>query len=252
MGGALASALASATNNIILSDYSAEKAEELAKKLNCTAGDNHTVASECDAVFLAVKPQVLASVLEDIKDILGQRKPLIITMAAGVKIEKIENITGASLPIIRIMPNTPVAVGKGVILYCSNSLVSQNQLDTFITDMRFAGTLENLGEELMDIGCAVSGCGPAYMYMFVDAIADGAEKCGLSRDKAIKFAALTMSGAAEMVLQSDKTPKDLRIAVCSPGGSTIEGVKVLEAQGFKQTAADAIKAAYNRNIELGK
>ncbi len=252
MGGALASALAKVKNDTLLCDINIQKAEELAARLNCKTADVLTIAGECNAIFLAVKPQSLEQTLAPLKEKMAEKKPLIITMAAGVKIEKIEKLIGCKLPVIRIMPNTPVAVGKGLILYCCNEFVSKEQLDCFVSDMRFSGALEEISEDNMDIGCAVSGCGPAYMYMFADAIAKEAVKNGLSEEQAIRFAALTMSGAAEMLLQSEKSAEELRIAVCSPGGSTIEGVKSLENDGFNDTVGKAIKAAYNRNVELGK
>ena len=252
MGSALASALSKSGNEILLSDHTESKALQLAEKLNCKASQNADIANECDIIFLAVKPQSLEKTVGEIKSIISDRKPVIVTMAAGVKLEKIESLAGCNLPVIRIMPNTPVAVGRGVVLYCYNNLVDESTLSDFIKDLSFAGAFEKLPESFMDIGCAVSGCGPAYMYMFVDAIANSAEKNGLDREQAVKLAALTMSGAAEMVLQSDKTPEELKIAVCSPGGSTIEGVKVLESESFKEITENAIDAAYNRNVELGK
>ena len=125
-------------------------------------------------------------------------------------------------------------------------------LNSFLYDMRFAGILDAVPEHLIDAGSAVSGCGPAYMYMLIEAIADGAVACGIPRDKAITYAAATMAGAAEMVLQTGQHPGALKDAVCSPGGSTIAGVKVLEEKGFRGAAMDCICAAYTRTKELGK
>ena len=250
MGGAIAAALSKATQDILLCDPFA--AETLAEKLGCKAGNNESAATNCQRIFLAVKPQVLQSVLSPIAHILRETKPLLITMAAGIEITKIEEIIGAQLPIIRIMPNTPVSVGSGTILYCHNSLVSDADLNDFLNDMRFSGMLDPIAEGLIDAGSALSGCGPAYAYMFIEAMADGAVACGVPRAKATAYAANTLMGAAKMVLESGKHPSELKDNVCSPGGSTIAGVRTLEEHGFRGAVMDCIDAAYHRTKELGK
>jgi len=250
MGGALATALSKKTADILLSDRP-ERAAELAAQLGCAHGTNAEVVA-CQRVFLGVKPQMMAGVLQPLQSELAQRKPLLISMAAGLAIERIEIMAGCRLPIIRIMPNTPVSVGKGVILYCRNDLVDDATLADFLSDMQYAGTLDPLDEKLIDAACAVSGCGPAFVYMFIEAMADGAVASGLPRDKALKYAAATLAGAAEMALVTQQPPQTLKDAVCSPGGSTIAGVRALEGRGFRGTVMDAIIAAYKRNIELGK
>ena len=250
MGGALATALSKKTTDILLSDRP-ERAAQLAAQLGCAHGTN-AEAVACQRVFLGVKPQMMADVLWDLKSDLAKRKPLLISMAAGLTIERIEIMAGCRLPIIRIMPNTPVSVGKGVILYCCNDLVDDATLADFLSDMQYAGTLDPLDEKLIDAACAVSGCGPAFVYMFIEAMADGAVASGLPRDKALKYAAATLAGAAEMALVTQQPPQTLKDAVCSPGGSTIAGVRALEGRGFRGTVMDAIIAAYRRNVELGK
>lgn len=250
MGGAIARALSKTTKNITLSDPYAAK--ELAKELECQIGTNEETAATCDCLFLAVKPQVLNAVISPISAILAKHKPLIVTMAAGVEIKKIEEMVGAPLPIIRIMPNTPVSVGRGTILYCTNTLVSEIMLNTFLADMQFAGMLDPITENLIDAASALSGCGPAYAYMFIEALADGAVACGVPRAKALTYAANTLSGAAQMVLQTNAHPGALKDAVCSPGGSTIAGVRTLEENGFRGAVIDCIQSAYIRTKELGK
>lgn len=251
MGGALIKALSKKTNDIMISDYFMDKAEALANDLNLKAGTNADVANNCDRIFLAVKPQMMESVLCEIKDILQTKKPTLITIAAGLKIEKIEAFAGGNLPVIRIMPNTPVSVGKGLIMYTSNDL-AENILDDFVSDMAYAGTLDKLDEKLIDAGTALSGCGPAYMYMFIEALADGGVACGLPRDKAMLYAKKTMEGAATLALSTTKHPGQLKDEVCSPGGSTIMGVKALEDGNLRATAVNAVIKAYERNKELGK
>lgn len=250
MGGALIRAAAKQTKDIMIADFDTQKATALASELGLVVGDNKQIASECDRIFLGVKPQVMAEMLGDIKDILSDKKPVLISMAAGLTTKKIKELAGCA-SVIRIMPNTPVSVGEGVILYCSND-VSDSVLEDFVSDMQYSGKLYKIDEDLMDAGCSVSGCGPAFMYTFASAVAKGGVECGLSESQAIEFAAATMMGAAKMLLDSDKTPDELTSAVCSKGGSTIEGVTVLKNSEFANIVADCIKAAYKRNQELGK
>lgn len=252
MGGALARALSKTTKDIILSDFIPEKAKELAAELGCDFGSNEEIAKKCDRIFLGVKPQVMRETLAEISGILKGSKPLLITMAAGLKINAITDYVGETLPVIRIMPNTPVSVGEGMILYCRNDLVSDKDLQSFVEDMKHSGTLDLIDEELIDAGCSVSGCGPAFMFMFADAIAKAGTACGLTREKAIKYAATTMLGSAKLLLSSDKTPDELKQAVCSKGGSTIMGVNTFEEGGLYELAQKAVDASYKRNIELGK
>lgn len=250
MGGAIARALSKTTTDILLCDPYA--AESLAQQLGCKSGSNEQAVENCERLFLAVKPQVLRSAISPIAELLRQKKPLLITMAAGVEIAAIEEMVGDKLPIIRIMPNTPVAVGCGTILYCCNDLVDQKTLDDFLKEMQYAGMMDPIGENLIDAGSALSGCGPAYVYMFIEALADGAVACGVPRAKAMTYAANTLIGAAQMVLQSGNHPGALKDAVCSPGGSTIAGVRALEENAFRGAVMNCVEAAYQRTKELGK
>ncbi len=251
MGSAIAAALSKTTKDILLADYDQSKAASVAKQLGCSVGDNRQAAA-CQYVYLAVKPQVMGQVLSSIVPQLQQTKPVLISMAAGLTTTQIEEMAGGNLPVIRIMPNTPVAVGKGVIQYCCNDKVTAQAEQEFTQGLLHGGLLDKLDEKLIDAGSALSGCGPAYMYMFIEALADGAVLCGLPRDKAIRYAAATMAGAAELVLQGDKHPGALKDAVCSPGGSTIMGVQALEDGGLRAASIHAVKAAYEKNKQLGK
>lgn len=251
MGGAIAKALSCSTKDILISDPN-PKTQLMADELGISCADNMMVAESCERIFLAVKPQVLPAVVLELAPILALRKPLIITMAAGVEIQQIEEYVGTPLPVIRIMPNTPVAVGKGMILYCHNCLVTDDSIADFLSDMQYAGQMDILDEKLIDAASALSGSGPAYMYLFLEAMADGAVACGLPRAKAIAYAAATMEGAAQMLLQTGAHPGNLKDAVCSPGGSTIAGIQALEDKGFRGAVIDCIIAAYKRNKELGK
>ena len=251
MGGAIARALSKTTNDIIITDRSG-KASALAEELDCIYADPVTIASSCERIFLAVKPQMMRQALSPLRKFFRENKPLLITMAAGLEISTIQDLAGTELPVIRIMPNTPVGVGKGMTLYCCNDLVDEQTLEDFLDDMAYTGMLDEIPEHLIDAAGVVSGCGPAYMYMFAEALADGAVACGVPRKKALEYAAATLAGAGEILLQTGKHPGELKDAVCSPGGSTIAGVNVLEQRAFRGTIMDCVKAAYKRNQELGK
>ena len=251
MGGAIARTLSQTTNSIMITDRSG-KASVLADELDCTYTDPITIASSCERIFLAVKPQMMRQALSPLKRFLRENKPLLITMAAGLTISAIQDLAGAELPVIRIMPNTPVGVGKGMTLYSCNDLVDEAVLEDFLDDMAYTGIMDEIPEHLIDAAGVVSGCGPAYMYMFAEALADGAVACGVPRKKALEYAAATLVGAGEILLQSGRHPGELKDAVCSPGGSTIAGVNVLEERAFRGAVMDCVKAAFKRNQELGK
>ena len=250
MGGALARALTKTTRDIIIADPS-PAAKAFAAEVGCAYGTNEQVA-DCDRIFLAVKPHIVEGALARLRPILAEKKPTLISMAAGVTIGQIENWAGTDLPVIRIMPNTPAAVGKGMITYCTNALVEDAVVADFLADMAPAGQFDRLDENLIDAATAVTGCGPAFMYMFIEAMADAGVACGLPRIKAQQYAAATMAGAAEMVLQTGRHPGELKDAVCSPGGSTIVGVRTLEEHGFRGAVMDCVDHAFIRSKELGK
>ena len=251
MGSALARALCCSTTDLAISDRSG-KARALAGELGVSYADNATIAAECERIFLGVKPHMMAGCLAPLKAILAEKKPLLITMAAGLEIAQIEAMAGVRLPVIRIMPNTPTAVGKGVIPYCCNDLVDADTLADWLADMAPCGLVDVLDEHLIDAASALSGSGPAYAYVFLEALADGAVACGIPRAKAYEYAAMTMAGSAQMYLQTKQHPGALKDAVCSPGGSTIAGLKALEEGSFRAAVMNCVAATYNRNKELGK
>ncbi len=255
MGSALArAAVKSKLCELYVSDYNEEKARTFANECGAVATTNETIAAECDFIFLAVKPNVFSSVLEPLREVLlKNHNAVIVTMAAGLSLERISVlISDKTHPVIRIMPNTPAAIGHGMILWCKNSAVSDENVECFKSLLSSAGKLDMLAENLIDAASAVSGCGPAFVYMFIEALADGAVECGLPREKAMLYAAETLIGASEMVKQSGKHPGLLKDEVCSPGGSTIEGVRALEEGAFRATTAKAVIEAYEKTKKLGK
>ena len=180
MGGAIAKALSRSTKDILVSDRSG-KAKGLAEELGIAYGTVAEVAANCDRIFLGVKPHMMQGVLENLKPILQDKKPLLITMAAGLTMERIDCMAGGGFPVIRIMPNTPTAIGKGVIQYSCNDLVGEDVLADWLSDMAPCGLLDALDENLIDAASAVSGSGPAYVYVFLEAMADAGVACGVPR-----------------------------------------------------------------------
>lgn len=256
MGGTLARAVAGSVDgkNILLSDQNTDKAAELAGEISASVSDTKTVVSGCRYIFLGVKPQVLPSVLSEISSTLKARDDqyVLVSMAAGISMNAITDILGFDCPVIRIMPNTPAGVGEGTILCTANSLVTPELLSGFKLAMAKAGLIDMIDEKLIDAAGCVSGCGPAFAYMFIQSLADGGVECGVPRDKALLYAAQTVLGAAKTVLSTSKHPDLLKDEVCSPGGTTIMGVHALEDNGFRSAVMDAVTAAYDKTLELKK
>ena len=252
MGGALirCAAKSAKKNEILIADKDAAKCSALKKECDVVISDNKCIATTCDYIFLGVKPQYLSEMLAEIKDELKARKGrfVLVSMAAGTPIDRIKELAG-NFPVIRIMPNLPVAVGEGMVLYDSKDVKSA-ELKNFLAVMKMAGVLCPLEEKLIDAGSAISGCGPAYVFMFIEALADGGVYCGLPRDKAQLMAAQTLLGSAKLLMETGKHPEELKDAVCSPAGTTIAGVMALEEGSFRSDAADAVIAAYERTLEL--
>ena len=173
------------------------------------------------------------------------------SMAAGLSIARIQEMAGGDYPVIRIMPNTPASVGAGMIQYCTSNVTAEEEAE-FLKLMAPAGRLDAVPESLIDAASCVSGCGPAWVYQFIEALADGGVACGLPRAKAQEYAAQMVLGSAKMVLESGQHPGALKDAVCSPGGSTIQGVRVLEEKGLRGAVIDAVLAAYDKTKEMGK
>lgn len=250
MGSALACAVYKTDKNLVLCDANKEKAEELQKNLeNAKIVDIDELSKNTKFIFLAVKPNVILSVAKEIKDKIS-KDTVIVTMAAGISLS---DICGAANTenVIRIMPNTPAAVGEGMILYCTADVTKDTE-NEFLRLMNKAGIIDKLDEKIFDAAAALSGCGPAFVYMFASSLADGAVACGVPRDKAKLYAAQTILGSAKMLLESDKEPEELKNNVCSPGGTTIEGVITLENAGFRAAASNAVKAAYEKTGKLKK
>ena len=240
MGGALAHAAAQspAPAELLLSNRTPEKAQALAQQLGATVSDNETIARTCDYIFLGVKPQMMADLLARLQPILSRRQEgfVLVSMAAGLTLQRLREMAGLSCPILRIMPNTACAVGAGLTLYVPSPEVTEEQLSDFLTLMSASGRLEPLEEHLIDAGSAVAGCGGAFVSLF--------------RAKAQEYAAQMVLGTAQLALQSDQHTAAMKDAVCSPGGTTIAGVRALERGGFRSAAMEAVIAAYEKTLAL--
>lgn len=255
MGGALARAARRQLegNQILLTNRTAEKAQALADELNArTPVNNAALAAVADYIFLGVKPQMMGDLLAEIGPALAERKSrfVLVSMAAGLTIADIQGMAGGNYPVLRIMPNTPCSIGEGMVLYTRGPGVTEDEERVFLEAMAGAGRFAPVPERLMDAGSAVAGCGPAFVDLFVEALADGGVACGLPRAAAVEFAAQMVLGSARLILESGKHPGELKDAVCSPGGSTIQGVRRLEEAGFRGAVMDAVIAAWEKNGNL--
>lgn len=256
MGGALVRAACKVYNpaKIWITNRTEEKSRALAEETGCCVSTSGEIAASCDFVFLGVKPQQMADLLASLAPVFKERKDnfILVSMAAGLEIATLQEMAGGDYPVIRMMPNTPVAVGEGVILYaCAQGVTAQAEA-FFVELFRYAGLRDKLPEALIDAATSVAGCGPAFAALFVEGLAKGAEKVGLPPEKATLYATQMLWGTGKLISKSGKTPEQIRIEVCSPGGSTIEGVKAFQQAGLPEIAARAVEKAYLRNKELGK
>ncbi|MBQ9196319.1 MAG: pyrroline-5-carboxylate reductase [Clostridia bacterium] len=249
MGGALAKGLCKKVHpaQVILFNRTPEKARKLADALGCqTAGSAQEAVQAADYILLGVKPYMMAGVIADIAPALYGGSVLV-SMAPGITMDQVRGMAGGEYPVIRIMPNTPVAVGAGMTLYAADGHVPDAVLEEFLNDLSASGRFVRMDEHLFEAGSAVSGCGPAFAALFLEALSDGGVACGLPRAQALELAAQMMAGTAQLAL-SGLHPGPLKDQVCSPGGTTIQGVRALEAGGMRGAVMEAVIAAYEKSI----
>lgn len=254
MGGALLTSVAKtvAGDKICVCDQNKEKVNAFTEAKMAKESDLANLVKTSHYIVLGVKPQGFSALFDEIRPILQERKDefILVSMAAGVSIQRIEELSGKKVPVIRLMPNTPVKFGEGMILYTVNDLVTKPQEDIFLTAFSKAGIFDRIPEAKIDAGGALSGCGPAFVYLFAEALADGGVECGLTREQAKLYAAQTLLGSARMLLSDGRSPAELKDAVCSPGGTTIAGVHALEKGKFRATVMDAVTAAFEKTAKL--
>lgn len=253
MGSTLAKGLINAgilkKEQIIGTDISVENFEM--NPVYCsieTLNDNIKAVQQCDIVLLSVKPQVIDKVLKEISSFCKEK--IVISIASGITINHLERALPSSTKIIRAMPNTPILVGEGVIAISKNKNVSDDELDMVKSILESVGKVYVVEEELMDVITALSGSGPAYVYIIIEALADGGVLMGLPRNLSLELATRTVLGSAKMVLESDKHPGELKDMVTSPAGTAIRGIEVLESRGIRGTIMDAVKEATKRSQEI--
>lgn len=257
MGGGMVRGIcrACAGENVTVYDHHPEKMAALQQDTGCRlAGSEIQAAQDADYILLTVKPRAVEAVIGALAGHLrgGQ---VLVSAAAGVSIAALEAAaarTGLQIPVIRLMPNTPVSLGAGVVLGACGASVTEEEKCGLESVLTGCGLVEWGTEQQLDAGMAISGCGPAYLYMMAEAMADGGVEIGLPREKAQRLAAQTLIGAGQMLLQTGQHPGALKDAVCSPGGCTIAGVAALEERGFRAAAAQAVKAADAKNRAMMK
>ena len=256
MGGTLARAAVRSVGpeQVLVTSRTLEKAQRFAASCGCAAATNTEAAERARYLFLGVKPQMMREMLSGIAPVLRARSDrfVLVSMAAGLSMAQIAEFAGGDYPVLRIMPNTPAAVGEGMIPYCANDAVTAEETAEFCRILHCAGRLDPLPERLIDAAGALSGCGPAFVYVFLEALADAAVGCGLPRAKATQYAAQTVLGAAKMVLETGEHPGRLKDAVCSPGGTTIEGMYALEKGGMRAAVMDAVGATVEKTMRMAK
>lgn len=252
MGGALLDSVSNVVEHscITFFDTNNDKVSSLSELKDYVYSDISTLSKESKFIFIGVKPGIVKIVSKQIKDCINKNS-IVVSMAAGLSIDTLSSYFDTDR-IIRIMPNTPVSVNSGMVLYSVGAGVGSDDLAEFRNIMSSVGVLDYIEEKYIDAAAAVSGCGPAFVYMFADALADGAVKCGLPREKALLYAKQTIMGSGLMMLRSDKHPSQLKDEVCSPGGTTIEGVLALENNKFRYGVSDAVVSAYKKTSELNK
>lgn len=211
--------------------------------------DNQQVAEKADILILAVKPQMFEEVIPQIHEKVKE-DTLIISIAAGKTTAWIEEAFRRTIKLVRCMPNTPAMVGAGCSGVCRNSQVSDQEMELCIKYLGSFGVAEEIPERLMDAVGGVSGSSPAFVFMFIEALADGGVKAGMPRAQAYRFAAQTVMGSAKLMLESGKHPGELKDMVCSPGGTTIEGVQILEQSGLRASVMSAVEACVEKSKKL--
>ena len=225
------------------------KMEKAKEKFGIMTTTNNREAAKAEIVVLSVKPQMYHEVIHEIRDDISKSQ-LIVTIAAGVTMAQVERQFGKEVKIIRVMPNTPALVGEGMTAACVNRYVTEEEKEYALKILRSFGKVELVPESMIDAVVAVSGSSPAYVFMFIEAMADAAVAEGMPRPMAYQFAAQAVYGSAKMVLETGKHPGELKDMVCSPAGTTIEAVRVLEEKGFRSAVIEAMKscADVSRNL----
>ena len=256
MGGAMMGGIVGAglveKEQIIVSDISEAALFKVKEQYGVnTTLDNGEVAKKSDILVLSVKPHFYASVIKEIKDMVKE-DVVIVVIAAGQSIESVTRAFGREMKIAKVMPNTPAMVGEGMAAICPSQSMTEEEIQDVVDIFNSFGKSEIVPESMMDAVTAVSGSSPAYVFMFIEAMADAAVREGMPRAQAYKFAAQSVLGSAKMVLETGKHPGELKDMVCSPGGTTIDAVAKLEERGFRTSVMEAMKACADKSRDMSK
>ena len=236
--------------DVTVADLDEKRLSRLAQDLGVnTTADSVFAAKSADIVLLAIKPGIVPVVLDGIRGALITSK-LVISIAAGVCLEALESRVPEGVGVIRVMPNTPCQVGAGAIAFCAGKAVTREQVEIAKGIFNAVGISYEVPEKLISAVTGLSGSGPAYVYVMIEALSDAGVRVGLPRDTATRLAAQTVYGAAKMVLDEGQHPAALKDQVTSPGGTTIAGIDALEKAGFRSALIEAVKAATKRSEEL--
>jgi pyrroline-5-carboxylate reductase len=241
-----------APSDIFIYDRKAETNQAMAQQYGINAAESaEAMARDVDILFGAVKPNVILKVLKDLAGNL-KKEALVVSIAAGVTLDSLSSVLGYDRKIIRAMPNTPSLVGEGMTSVTPNALVDQSETDEVVAIFESFGKAAVVDEYLIHSVVGVSGSAPAYVFMFIEAMADAAVAGGMPRAQAYQFAAQAVKGAAQMVLATGKHPAELKDMVCSPGGTTIEAVKVLEEKGLRSAVIEAMQQCMAKSEKLSR
>ena len=255
MGEALSRGLIAANlyapQDITLFDVDQQRVQTLAKSLGARAATSaRDAAQSADAILVAVKPNHIESALEPLREVLTSAQ-VVMSIAAGVKTSRLEACFSGEVPVVRVMPNAPALVGAAATAVCRGRYANAENLAVARRIFEAVGVCVEADEKLLDAVTGLSGSGPAYVFVFIEALADGGVRAGLSREVALLLAAQTVMGAARMLLETGEHPGVLKDRVASPGGTTIAGLHELERAGFRGSVMDAVMAAAQRSKELG-
>ena len=248
LGGILKKQLV-APQEIIASALHEETLQQASDTYGIQTTTSNLEAARADIIFLAVKPQFYETVIKEIRDTVKESQ-LIVSIAPGKSIQTITEWFGKPVKLIRTMPNTPAMVGEGVTAVCPAETVTEEELKEVLTLLESCGIAEVMPERLVDAVVSVSGSSPAYVFMFIEALADGAVRDGIPRKQAYRLAALSVLGSAKMVLETGMHPGELKDMVCSPAGTTIEAVAAMEKAGFRNAVLAGMEACTNKTKQM--
>ena len=253
MGSAIAQCLREtvASEDLLLSNRSPQKVVDFIKAYGGCAASSQEVFECADVIFLAVKPYQMETLIAEHSTFLAARQSvLVVSMAASITLDQLCQWLPKQAHVIRMMPNTPVAIGQGVVTYAVSDNCDTKDQDTFKHLLAQAGTLVALDEKLIDASTALSGCGPAFVYLFIEALSDAGVSMGLSRADSLLLASQTVAGSAKMVKETNEHPGVLKDQVTSPGGATIAGIASLEKEAFRGSVISAVLAAFDQSKNL--